>query len=278
MSISNLLGFTLVFGREMVAYFNTRRVGAAVYDIVGSPFYENLATAHGGNGDVFWVHLIGHLDPTPMQASTKMEFTPFQIVLAELPPAIRSSIGALVLRSYSITRDEKSVDYKILCDGLERELEQLAEGLTIEVGGRQVPVRFRLLVAVADLMAKAMIMSMSGPTGYYGCTMCLLEGVCENHRILYPDSEIGTLRTAKHFVVEYRSLRLGVPHLGFQVGSVVACKLEFVVVTLYVNTNLVSFIFSLVVPAFRPASIPRCRLPFPLTPSTRATLASERSS
>lgn len=56
-------------------------------------------------------------------------------------------------------------------------------------------MKCKLLIGVFDLPARAMAVNMVQFNGYYGCLVCLDEGVHKNHRHLYVPTESHIERT-----------------------------------------------------------------------------------
>lgn len=205
------------FGPKAYAYAETirSRGGDELMDFVGSPFYKRVQAGFAEDG-VFCITLIGHLDTAPLQQSTGLSFTPLQMAVAELPPALRWSTSTVLLYKYCITEDTKSADYIKLFDGIDEQL-QRATGLSITVAGRQMPIRVRLAVVVSDMGAKGKILGMNGHQGYYGCNMCEDPGIHEG-RHLYVNSALCRLRTAGSYKRGYSAFRLTRrSRLGFEV-------------------------------------------------------------
>lgn len=192
----------LDYGTEAVAYARSRLRDESLQDFTGSKLHRHVLDQTAGEEDVFCLVLVGHVDPAPMQQSTCLSFTPLQFTVSELPPALRMSMDCVLLYRYGITKTVREADFSKLCAALDRKLQQI-DGLTVTVGDRVLPVRVRLAVIVADLPAKAKLMGMNSHTGYYGCNCCVAKGIWEDHRMLYPDSEVSQERTPRHYRLQY---------------------------------------------------------------------------
>ena len=112
-------------------------------------------------------------------------FWPVQLVITNLPPNVRKYI---VLTSVWYGPNKPDMD--ILLKPTLSKLNKLeVNGIKIKTADRSKIMKCKLLIGVFDLPARAMAVNMVQFNGYYGCLVCLDEGLHKNHRHLYFPTE-----------------------------------------------------------------------------------------
>jgi len=191
----------------MMAYFRSRYRETPLQDFVGSPYYERLvAESECDESKELCISLVAHIDSAPLQECTMLTITPIQLVIAELPPALRWSFANLILPCFTITAKTKDVAHHDLWTHVADEVEAV-NGLQMVIDGQETILKVHLGFIAADLVAKAKLISLLQFNGYYSCWYCLAKGEHCGGRHLYLKPELGEPRTGDHFEQEYKDFK-----------------------------------------------------------------------
>lgn len=129
-------------------------------------------------------------DGMPLYKSSPVSIWPVYLVILNLPPSIRMNSENTILCGIWIGSSKP--DMKILLDPISKYLRQLStHGVKIKTPSGEHTIRGKLVMAVCDLPAKAIVLNSKQYNGKYGCSVCLHPGerLPNNARIYPPDQE-----------------------------------------------------------------------------------------
>ena len=117
-----------------------------------------------------------------VKSSSKNELWPLWLSLCELPPKIRMMQRNIILAG--LYSGETKPPWEAIVSELQKNLASLVEIMSSD-GSKKV--QFRVLMIVADSIARPHILNMYQHNGFYGCTYCTALGVTfERHHGYYP--------------------------------------------------------------------------------------------
>lgn len=101
-------------------------------------------------------------------------FWPLFIALLSLPPAVRGKYGAgCFFWGFLASKPGSKVEEFLFRDCMIPELQQLEEGVHVEINGNRYYIQLRLIVHVYDTKAKEKIDKFQGTGSYGGCIKCM---------------------------------------------------------------------------------------------------------
>ena len=138
--------------------------------------------------------IILNTDGIKVFKSSKFSLWPILLSITSLPPHLRMNKDYILLAG--VWFGPKKPPPTIILPPILEELHQLhILGIEVTTPEGKKQIRAKLLLAVCDLPAKAMVLNQMQYNGYYSCNFCLDEGVSISHRMVYLPSEMHLPRT-----------------------------------------------------------------------------------
>lgn len=152
---------------------------------------------------------------------------PIQLCITNLPPDIRMDLRYLLLAGIWLgpVKPDMAVVLQPILDRIHALYE---EGLPMLTPAGEKVLRAKLLCAVFDLPARAMVLNLIQWNGRYGCTHCLDEGTQRSHVRLYLPSDAHNIRFETDLLNHARRASNDLPVFGVKGQSVLSPYLNIV--------------------------------------------------
>ncbi|CAF4012972.1 unnamed protein product, partial [Rotaria sordida] len=138
-------------------------------------FYENYRHE-------FMYDITNGTDGKPIVKSSSSSMWPVFCTIAEIPPPVREYQRNVML--FGLYHSTKSPTADMLLGNIVKTIKRLqTHGLIINLGAKDKLFNINVQLIVGDLPGRSKYSLLSGHTGYFSCTRCLLEGThCNIHR------------------------------------------------------------------------------------------------
>lgn len=148
-------------------YLAKERDPSLLEDIMDGHVYTKMISL-GLLGNINQISITVSIDGVSPFKDSDVTIWPIWLVINELPPDIRYKHVYLIGLYYGLKKPSEELLLKPLVD----ELCSLQSG--VQINGKKYTVV--LLSIIADLQAKALILKLKSPTGFYSCANCVIKG------------------------------------------------------------------------------------------------------